>query len=587
MLSAGLVFPTENSSTSGRNAERRSRPCSAAPPSMSMGASSNFQRRTPTTHSPNRQAAWGAGAVPTAPKLSPRLSRHEHLRVGRPEYDIHPAARPQRPSRPSTANPVVRGAATGCGHCGQVAPPESSSHLACYGGRDVSSAGAGVAHGVKQIATNKARLYGDASGTVNLANGNCTRIAGANVTGTVSGTGNAGRGPADHAVVVDHGTSATNLRKPSGTSHGTSLGHHPAQLRKNNVAHQHVDVHSAAGTACDQTCGGMSRPMNAGLQRVSAERPASASPLISGNSGRNPHASTLVHTQHVHIDGVPTKTAANSRPGSQVPRPATVSSAREVLGDAKLVPAASAAPSQSQFCRCSQTPTSVARQSNRNMTQASTTTPYAAASRVYQSSTRKHDCGAHERISAANAGDDTVESGCLDSMQPVSTTESDHQIAHMTSQDRRQEQARDSSPGHEGVIPGLAQPSAPFQQVSDVEATHTGYHKEDDEFVRHQLLSLALRACRTGGTGVGDGAGMPVGLSELYKLGKAIGEGAFGFVRVAQQRLSRELIAVKTFEKVNPSAWDDASLRLNSRRALTLICACTRCASAIARLDVG
>ena len=43
---------------------------------------------------------------------------------------------------------------------------------------------------------------------------------------------------------------------------------------------------------------------------------------------------------------------------------------------------------------------------------------------------------------------------------------------------------------------------------------------------------------------------MPVGLSELYKLGKAIGEGAFGFVRVAQQRLSRELIAVKTFEKV-------------------------------------
>jgi len=73
---------------------------------------------------------------------------------------------------------------------------------------------------------------------------------------------------------------------------------------------------------------------------------------------------------------------------------------------------------------------------------------------------------------------------------------------------------------------------------------------EEDEMVRQQLLALALRACRTGGTGVGEGAGMPVGLSELYKLGKAIGEGAFGFVRVAQQRLSRELIAVKTFEKV-------------------------------------
>ena len=39
-----------------------------------------------------------------------------------------------------------------------------------------------------------------------------------------------------------------------------------------------------------------------------------------------------------------------------------------------------------------------------------------------------------------------------------------------------------------------------------------------------QLLQLTLRACRTGGTGVGEGQGMPVGLSELYKLGKAIGE---------------------------------------------------------------
>jgi len=78
----------------------------------------------------------------------------------------------------------------------------------------------------------------------------------------------------------------------------------------------------------------------------------------------------------------------------------------------------------------------------------------------------------------------------------------------------------------------------------------SSHPKEDDEVVRQHLLTLALRACKAGGTGVGEGIGMPVGLSELYKLGKAIGEGAFGFVRVAQQRLSRELIAVKTFEKV-------------------------------------
>lgn len=88
----------------------------------------------------------------------------------------------------------------------------------------------------------------------------------------------------------------------------------------------------------------------------------------------------------------------------------------------------------------------------------------------------------------------------------------------------------------------------------DASSSHAGgkegSSKDDEELVRQQLLQLALRACRAGGTGVGEGQGMPVGLSELYKLGKAIGEGAFGFVRVAQQRLSRELIAVKTFEKV-------------------------------------
>ena len=102
--------------------------------------------------------------------------------------------------------------------------------------------------------------------------------------------------------------------------------------------------------------------------------------------------------------------------------------------------------------------------------------------------------------------------------------------------------------GHAGA-PAGAQPPPTAQS----DATHPesgGGGKEDDEVVRQQLLQLALRACRTGGTGVGEGQGMPVGLSELYKLGKAIGEGAFGFVRVAQQRLSRELIAVKTFEKV-------------------------------------
>ncbi|KAL1512420.1 hypothetical protein AB1Y20_005676 [Prymnesium parvum] len=63
------------------------------------------------------------------------------------------------------------------------------------------------------------------------------------------------------------------------------------------------------------------------------------------------------------------------------------------------------------------------------------------------------------------------------------------------------------------------------------------------------LVQLAVRASSQGGTGVGGGVAQPVGLSELYKLGRSIGEGSFGFVRVAQERISQELVAVKTFEK--------------------------------------
>ena len=40
-------------------------------------------------------------------------------------------------------------------------------------------------------------------------------------------------------------------------------------------------------------------------------------------------------------------------------------------------------------------------------------------------------------------------------------------------------------------------------------------------------LGAAVRGFRSG-TGVGGAVGQAVGLSELYKLGKAIGEGSFG-----------------------------------------------------------
>lgn len=42
------------------------------------------------------------------------------------------------------------------------------------------------------------------------------------------------------------------------------------------------------------------------------------------------------------------------------------------------------------------------------------------------------------------------------------------------------------------------------------------------------LVELALRACARGGTGVGGLISQPVGISQLYRLGKPIGEGSFG-----------------------------------------------------------
>ena len=82
---------------------------------------------------------------------------------------------------------------------------------------------------------------------------------------------------------------------------------------------------------------------------------------------------------------------------------------------------------------------------------------------------------------------------------------------------------------------------------------------------RRALVELCMRSCCSVGQAEGRGqegrgqggrgqetaaAVSSVGLSQLYAIGKPIGEGAYGFVRIAQQRLTRQLVAVKTFDKL-------------------------------------
>ena len=282
-----------------------------------------------------------------------------------------------------------------------------------------------------------------------------------------------------------------------------------------------------------------------------------------------------------------------------MPRPATVASARENLADAKMVPVAAGAPQPAPppGCRCApQAHGSVPQHTGRNAAHLAAESSGPARGHIQTA----HGTTNHQpnlmprpetapwlpRSGAASAGTigsgpaaagsprgSTGESGSLGSLQPAAPkserlshsvgSAGGPQLAAQLAQFAAHAHAANGQPpprrpsaggspqqgcGGTGLVPPPVPVSIAEHPAADVEQPNGT--KEDDEAVRQQLLSLALRACRAGGTGVGEGVGMPVGLSELYKLGKAIGEGAFGFVRVAQQRLSRELIAVKTFEKV-------------------------------------
>ena len=271
--------------------------------------------------------------------------------------------------------------------------------------------------------------------------------------------------------------------------------------------------------------------------QVGGGRPTSAGPPPSSHNNERPSSAAPLRTHATGGGGDGNHLIAalppSQRPGANMPRPATVASARECHGDAKMVP----------------TGTHPGRVAHLHAAAGDASTAQAAAH-------------------AAQAASASAAAAAAQAAQAAAAAAAAQHGHHQPNLVPRQEQAAWLAPRNGGAAAvgssprdsnnslgslqtgtGFARATAEQQQQPQANGGGTGA-KEDDETVRQQLLSLALRACRTGGTGVGEGVGMPVGLSELYKLGKAIGEGAFGFVRVAQQRLSRELIAVKTFEKV-------------------------------------
>ena len=331
----------------------------------------------------------------------------------------------------------------------------------------------------------------------------------------------ANHAPPNHA----HGFAAA-----IGTPYQQAHAAHAAQMRA-HAAHSHGHSHGHGGGGCN------GRATSAGAHRAErAERPSSAAPLAGGK----PLIPVSMGQGQTPFGGPPAP-IGNAPPP---PRPSTVSGSRAQsdLHAATLhgttAPAAAAAARGASVCAGCAGSTNGAPSSGL-LTRNALTAPARS--------------GAHAGGGAGSVGEGGARP---DSAASVGGARSAHpHYPHYPQQQPPQQQPPAAGQQHGGGAAPTAAGALTHEGMSEqLEqlglAPSAPRPKEEDEVVRQQLLALALRACKAGGTGVGEGIGMPVGLSELYKLGKAIGEGAFGFVRVAQQRLSRELIAVKTFEKV-------------------------------------
>lgn len=100
-----------------------------------------------------------------------------------------------------------------------------------------------------------------------------------------------------------------------------------------------------------------------------------------------------------------------------------------------------------------------------------------------------------------------------------------------------------TTPSEEASEVSVAAPSVP---VPTGAGSYSSTNSEDvaQQKKAQALVKLALRASVQGGTGVGCTMGHAVGISELYKLGKAIGEGSFGGLSCNQMRCRARVAAV-------------------------------------------
>ena len=109
---------------------------------------------------------------------------------------------------------------------------------------------------------------------------------------------------------------------------------------------------------------------------------------------------------------------------------------------------------------------------------------------------------------------------------------------------------------HEGGAVALASTLATEKDEGEGEGEGEEWqaHLQTHLRERQRLVQLCLRACAEGGTGVGNIVAEPVGLSDLYKVGRPIGEGAFGFVRVSYKGLEAACILPPASSRLHPPA---------------------------------
>ena len=231
---AGLIFPTESASpTTQQQKSQRARPCSAAAaPTSANGMSANSIRRGAMNRSPTRQAAWGAGAVPAAPKLSPRLTRHEAAyAAAAAEYgDSYGApVGPPKPTRPSTAGPRHSSGTAGGAGGGLHAGHECAS---------VASNGSGGAVPLRCVSAGKGRYAEPGGMPASAAHGGAERSAeracrsaggggggGYTTTGSHGGSHSGSHGSTGPPGSTGHSSGGYHLGGGAGAHCGHHCGH--------------------------------------------------------------------------------------------------------------------------------------------------------------------------------------------------------------------------------------------------------------------------------------------------------------------------------------------------------------------------